>query len=176
MLLNFWENHSLCFFQVQESAREKYETAIKSLQDKINKLENQCQQHALKQQELTEELTQLRAEKANKAHNIRSTEIQTGNSLEFAPSSTSSPNKSPRQSPVHVNQSSPAITPSHSRKSPASTKGRSPANTTPSPSHNVLVLNKVASKNSPSTPGKTGKCTVLLHVLQFGLAVKTVIV
>lgn len=142
---------------MQESAREKYETAIKSLQDKINKLENQCEQYASKQQELTDELTQLRAENARKSHDIRSTEIQTGSSLEFAPSSTSSPNQSPRNSPVvHGNRSSPALTPSNSRKSPAQarTPVKTPANKTPSPSTTVPVLNKAATKNSPTIPGK----------------------
>ena len=140
--------------KVQETAREKYESAITSLQTKIDKLESQCVQYASKQEELTEEVTQLRADKAKKSHDIRSAEIQTGNSLDFAPSSTSSPNQSPRNSPIaHVNQS-PVITPSNLRKSPATTKGRSPSNnTTPSPSQHVPVLNKAASKNSPSTPG-----------------------
>ncbi|XP_045172088.2 peripheral-type benzodiazepine receptor-associated protein 1-like isoform X4 [Mercenaria mercenaria] len=131
--------------KVQESAREKYETAIKSLQDKIHGLEHQCQQHASKQQELTDELTLLRTQAAQKSQNIRNTEIQTSKSLEFAPSSTSSPNQSPRHSPVIQGsyRKSPAIAPhtpvNNSRKSPSISKSpassiKSPGIKVPSPS------------------------------------------
>lgn len=149
--------------QVQESAREKYETAINSLQDKIHSLENQCQGHASKQRELTEELTQLRAQAAHKSQNIRSTEIQTSKSLEFAPSSTSSPNQSPRHSPViqGSTRKSPVIAPhtpvNNSRKSPGISKSpassiRSPGIKVPSPS---IGTTSAANKGHNSSKGNS---------------------
>ena len=154
--------------QVQESAREKYETAIKSLQDKISGLENQCEQQNFKQQELVEELTQLRAASVTKNNNIQSAEIQTGRSLEFAPSSTSSPNQSPRHSPVlnGTSRKSPSTPLKSSQKSPALSKttlkspipdrvashspSKTPVAKTISPSRNSPVIN-----NSHSFAKKT---------------------
>lgn len=126
-------------------------------------MENQCQDHATKQQELTNELTLLRTQAAQKSQNIRNTEIQTGNSIEFAPSSTSSPNQSPRHSPVIQvgSRKSPAITPhtpvNNSRKSPGIVKSpassiKSPGIKVPSPS---LGTPSVANKGHNSRKGNS---------------------
>ena len=104
------------------------------MQEKVKGLEQQDHAHTLKQQALTEEVTKLRAQVAKKqASEIRSTEIQTGKSIEFAPSATSSPNQSPtRISPANL----------ISRKSPANFRKSSKSPTLKSP----------GIKTSPGTP------------------------
>ncbi|XP_052272228.1 peripheral-type benzodiazepine receptor-associated protein 1-like isoform X3 [Dreissena polymorpha] len=167
--------------KVQESAREKYETAIKSLQDKISGLENQCEQQNFKQQELVEELTQLRAASVTKNNNIQSAEIQTGRSLEFAPSSTSSPNQSPRHSPVlnGTSRKSPSTPLKSSQKSPALSKtplkspipdrvashspSKTPVAKTISPSRNSPVIN-----NSHSFAKKTSNSKEIKPAVEAG--------
>ena len=164
--------HLLNVLQVQESAREKYEGAIASLQTKIHGLETQCEQHAVRQTQLTHEVTLLRSQTLNNnTKNLNSTEIQTGNSLEFAPSSTSSPNQSPCASPVVVNgnKASPSpVTPTKSSqraslsskslsKSPAAKSPKTSITKSPlSPAHSTPIANKGnnSTKKSSSSPGR----------------------
>ncbi|KAK3585385.1 hypothetical protein CHS0354_004665 [Potamilus streckersoni] len=88
--------------KVQEEARIKYDQAIKSLQDKIKSLEDLCHQQESNQRELTEELEKLRSQAAkNSKRELITTEIQTGESIEFNPSSSqnTSLSRTPRLSP-----------------------------------------------------------------------------
>ncbi|XP_052800298.1 RIMS-binding protein 3-like isoform X4 [Mya arenaria] len=160
--------------KIQESARDKYETAITSLQNKIHGLETQCEQQSLKQQELNEEITKLRTQAVTKSRNISSAEIQTGRSLEFAPSSTSSPNQSPRASPVVVNgtlQKSPSpVTPSKSSQLKSQTPSKSPAIKSPitkpvSPAHSTPIASKAhnSAKNSHSSEVLASQITPILQ-------------
>ncbi|KAL4223562.1 benzodiazepine receptor binding [Mactra antiquata] len=144
--------------KVQESAREKYETAIKSLQDKIKNLETQCQDHASKQQTLTEELSHLHAQAALKSKNSQNREIQTSDSLDFVPSRTSTPNQSPRRSP----------TPSGSaRKSPRtninSTPVKTPSNVTPLLTPSGKSQSQSLQSPSASNKGLNSKGSSPLH-------------
>ncbi|XP_052800105.1 peripheral-type benzodiazepine receptor-associated protein 1-like isoform X4 [Mya arenaria] len=160
--------------KIQESARDKYETAITSLQNKIHGLETQCEQQSLKQQELNEEITKLQTQAVTKSRNISSAEIQTGRSLEFAPSSTSSPNQSPRASPVVVNgtlQKSPSpVTPSKSSQLKSQTPSKSPAIKSPitkpvSPAHSTPIASKAhnSAKNSHSSEVLASQITPILQ-------------
>lgn len=90
---------------------ENHQLNCSLFQEKIIGLESQCHQQALQQEKLTQELTQLRAQAAKRAsRETISCEIQTGKSIEFNPSATSSPNSSPRISPAnhHSSRKSPA--------------------------------------------------------------------
>ena len=137
-------------------------------QDKIRGLESQCHQQALQQEKLTAELTQLRSQAAKRASQTISCEIQTGKSIEFNPSATSSPNNSPRISPAnhHLSRKSPATPLSPSNIQPqfiAKTLAPPPQKST-SPS---LAKGHNSSDSRTPNHGKSNSCCLCRPISPF---------